>query len=48
MRQKMVKVMTSASCLTEWSRALMIVFNPEVEYIVNKGSSRKEIQTRLE
>jgi hypothetical protein len=28
MRQKMVRVMTSASCFTECSRALMIVFNP--------------------
>jgi hypothetical protein len=30
MRQKMVRVMTSASCFTECSKALMIVFNPAV------------------
>lgn len=28
MRQKMVSVMTSASCRNEWSNALMIVFRP--------------------
>ena len=28
MRQKTVSVMTSASCLTEWRSALMMVFRP--------------------
>ena len=37
MRQKTVRVMTSASCFTEWSNALMIVFRPEINTLNNKN-----------
>ena len=37
MRQKTVRVMTSASCFTEWSNALMIVFKPEINTLNNKN-----------
>ena len=37
MMQNMVSVMTSASCLTAFSRALMIVFKP--------GNEKKERKT---
>ena len=40
-RQNTVRVITSASCFTEWRRALMIVLRPAGERIVILSISRK-------
>lgn len=41
MRQKMVSVMTSASCRNEWSNALMIVFRPGDVFVVDSNKKFK-------
>ncbi len=43
MRQKMVRVITSASCFTECSNALMMVFRP----VTNAKNYTKNVQVKL-
>ena len=40
-RQKTVRVITSANCFTEWRRAFMMVFKPNILYYISYSYKEK-------